>query len=549
MIHAIAGVPGGGKTTWLKNKAKELLERGVYKKNEIMLTSFTKAAAVKMAQEMGEMIDEEGIGTLHSLALKAMKEIYGERPVIAEDTNIKSAWNAHIRGSNSCWEMSLGDDGNQFGDDLLNKINIYRAECVPFDDWEDEEAKAFYLAWQTFKAENGGMMDFTDIIQFCIEYSVPPPRGYRCAFFDEAQDFTKLQYRLVRQWGELLEEYYVAGDDDQTCYQFQGSDPQDFVSSIEEATNPVILDRSYRLPSEIATAAERLLDTLDIRRPKKIVPVREGGGVISCRATTEHFFPMRRFLFDALEGGQSVMILTTCAYMLTGIITELRNLGLPYHNPYRRRMHSWNPLHPEKGTPIGQRLAKFLAGPNRWTVQDVKDWAAFMFKNGTKAIQRNMGAAIERCDDVRSHALPYLYKWFTPEAMQFFMGMENLSMEERLSWFMEQQTKEGKRSYAFVEAIVQQRGMETLAEEPQIVVGTIHSVKGAEADVVFIFPDISKDAWESLAKGDKRKYYADALDRVFYVGMTRAKDTVYVCDTTRRAHSYTKLRLMKGAKW
>jgi superfamily I DNA/RNA helicase len=65
-----------------------------------------------------------------------------------------------------------------------------------------------------------------------------------------------------------------------------------------------------------------------------------------------------------------------------------------------------------------------------------------------------------------------------------------------------------------------------LEESPRVIVGTIHSVKGGEADVVFLFPDLSP-AGDSAYQlyGPQR----DAVIRLFYVGMTRARQTLYIC--------------------
>jgi superfamily I DNA/RNA helicase len=74
--------------------------------------------------------------------------------------------------------------------------------------------------------------------------------------------------------------------------------------------------------------------------------------------------------------------------------------------------------------------------------------------------------------------------------------------------------------------IALQHGPSALTETPQVVVGTIHSVKGGEADVVYLFPDLSKAGSAEYQRfGPPR----DAVIRLFYVGMTRARETLYVC--------------------
>jgi len=70
------------------------------------------------------------------------------------------------------------------------------------------------------------------------------------------------------------------------------------------------------------------------------------------------------------------------------------------------------------------------------------------------------------------------------------------------------------------------RGSMALREPPQVVVGTIHSVKGGEADVVFLMPDLSmagNEEWRGSARSQA------AVRRLFYVGMTRARETLILC--------------------
>jgi superfamily I DNA/RNA helicase len=65
-----------------------------------------------------------------------------------------------------------------------------------------------------------------------------------------------------------------------------------------------------------------------------------------------------------------------------------------------------------------------------------------------------------------------------------------------------------------------------LLEDPGVVVGTIHSVKGGQADVVYLFPDLSR---AGNAQYDVAGVFRDSVIRLFYVGATRARETLYIC--------------------
>jgi superfamily I DNA/RNA helicase len=69
-------------------------------------------------------------------------------------------------------------------------------------------------------------------------------------------------------------------------------------------------------------------------------------------------------------------------------------------------------------------------------------------------------------------------------------------------------------------------GPRALVDQPQVVVGTIHSVKGAQADVVYLFPDLSQAGDAQYQRNGEPR---DSVIRVFYVGATRARETLYIC--------------------
>jgi DNA helicase-2/ATP-dependent DNA helicase PcrA len=82
-----------------------------------------------------------------------------------------------------------------------------------------------------------------------------------------------------------------------------------------------------------------------------------------------------------------------------------------------------------------------------------------------------------------------------------------------------------QKSVAYPVKVLRNNGAEYLKGPPLITIGTIHSVKGGEADVVFLYPDISIKAEEEAASNpDKR----DGLRRLFYVGMTRAREKLVI---------------------
>ena len=78
-----------------------------------------------------------------------------------------------------------------------------------------------------------------------------------------------------------------------------------------------------------------------------------------------------------LAEGMTVMFLTTCSYMLAQLVKELRDSGIPFHNPYRRRNGAWNPLQKRRGqTSTADRvLASLQMGRTGiWSAEDIIRW-------------------------------------------------------------------------------------------------------------------------------------------------------------------------------
>jgi hypothetical protein len=63
-------------------------------------------------------------------------------------------------------------------------------------------------------------------------------------------------------------------------------------------------------------------------------------------------------------------------------------------------------------------------------------------------------------------------------------------------------------------------------EAPKIVVGTIHSVKGGQADVVYLFPNLSRADDEQYQRVGAP---GEAVGRLFCSGVTLARETLYIC--------------------
>jgi len=101
-----------------------------------------------------------------------------------------------------------------------------------------------------------------------------------------------------------------------------------------------------------------------------------------------------------------------------------------------------------------------------------------------------------------------------------------------LPWIMDQITPAKAKSFEFPAKIYSQFGSEGIEVARQLTVGTIHSVKGAEADVVIVFPDLSLRGAQAYSLRSGEQF--DQILRQFYVAVTRTRHTLVLCQGVSR---------------
>ena len=86
---------------------------------------------------------------------------------------------------------------------------------------------------------------------------------------------------------------------------------------------------------------------------------------------------------------------------------------------------------------------------------------------------------------------------------------------------------------------------EPLSSKPRVKLSTIHAAKGGEADNVLLVLDMSKRTLESLQKSLEKQ---DEEQRVWYVGVTRAKQNLYFIAGKNKERSYDIESLGKATR-
>ena len=412
------------------------------------------------------------------------------------------------------------------GDELKALYQIMRSRMqVPTP---ESDVGRFAKTWTEWKQANG-LMDFTDLIETCLRDTSAAPGGPDVLYVDEAQDLDLLEMTLIRKWATAAGHLVAVGDPDQAIYIWRGADPSAFSTPQTQTATTHVLEQSYRIPKEVHSHVVSWIDRTPNRKRISYQP-RDADGVFK-RIEATFKFP-ETALKDAeqyLSDGRTVMFLASCSYMLGNLIDALKRTGTPFWNPHRRSNGAWNPLQRRaNSTTAADRIIAFLSmsETSYWTAEDIYRWS-----NALKLSGIITGGGRQRIKDLRDDSdgsVPWneINDLLTQPAM-------DAALSGDLDWYEEALLSSKRQPALFPLAIARQRGTTALREQPQVVVGTIHSTKGSEADIVYVFPDISRAGMTEWVGSPEQRA---SVFRLFYVGMTRAKETLIICNPATRSH-------------
>ncbi len=481
----ILGPPGTGKTTYLLNTVQQAMEDGV-KPEKIGYMAFTRKAsmeAVERAKEKFGFKDSQLIyfRTLHSLAFRLLGI---RKPQVLSKEEIKKF--AKLMGMRmSIGPIAFGEGtliGHLPGDRAMFLCALARMRCIPLQQQWDENNEN--LGWyEVDRVDRGlrrykevhGLVDFTDMLeQFLTRVDCPE---LDLLVIDEAQDLSQLQWRVVHLLAEKSKRVIVAGDDDQAIFQWAGADIGYFINLEGDTT---VLDKSYRIPRAIQGQALKTIEKVLARRDKKWEP-RDDEGAIHFHNTIE-----------ALNmNDKSWLVLARNGYLLDGVEEKCRREGLIYERGNKRS--------------VSER-----------SLTAIRSWETLRRGEAISAVHAK-------------HLLSYIHHNASPLPTEGEYEMESMlkvwGIRSEGIWH-EAFTRMPARERSYLVAAL--RKGEKITKKPRIVLSTIHSAKGGEADNVVLFMDMARRTHIDMMKDP------DDERRVFYVGLTRAKESLHILNPSTR---------------
>ena len=364
--------------------------------------------------------------------------------------------------------------GLKTGDKLFFLENLSRVQRIPlydiFNKQDDDNISWFELerlsrALVSYKQKRK-IIDYTDMLMKCLKVATFPK--LRILFVDEAQDLSAIQWNIINEVGKETEVVYIAGDDDQAIYRWAGADVNQFIKLEGKST---VLNKSYRVPSSIWDLATKLSLRISSRIKKEFKPTEETGEV--------------RWYMDPEDVDISQgtwYLLARNGYMLNQLENICIKNGYPFTIVGRR-----SPLSSE-------------------ALQAIRFWTRLskgesIVGSGIKLIYKYM---VTRCP-----------RGINPEG---YYTISDFNLKPGI-WHERLNKIDTKRREYYI--MLLKRG-EKLDKEPRIKIGTIHGVKGGEAEHVLLLTDIAPRTYREMHA------LPDDEIRVFYVAITRAKKSLHI---------------------
>lgn len=561
--------PGSGKTLVITERTKHLIVNQGIDPSKILVITFTKAAAMEMKERfyrlMGGRKYPVTFGTFHAVFFAVLKHAYGFHAgnIIKEEQRYQLMREIITR-------MRLEyEDETEFIGEMLGEISMVKNSGIPLEHYYPKNCgkEVFEQIYQSYdgKMKQNRLIDFDDMLVYCQELFIQRKdilsgwqRKFQYILIDEFQDINKIQFDIIRMLALPENNLFIVGDDDQSIYRFRGAKPEIMLGfeQVYPKAERILLDVNYRSGKEIVEASLRLIGHNESRFPKEIRAHRERTEGVHYRTYENQQEEGKSIIEQILAECQKGRSYNDCAILFRTntqpriLMEQLMAYNIPfctrdnipniYEHWITRDILTYIRL--ALGSRTRKDFLQIMNRPKRYITRESLEeetvafdvWADYFYD----IKQHWVAERIEQLEaDLRviSRISPFAainyirmgigYEEYLKEYAQYRRISEDSLLEvldelqdasrefrDYDAWFahMESYTKELQKQKKLAECV-------SLA--------TLHSAKGLEYPLVWLL-----DVNEEIMPYKKALLDADQQEerRMFYVGVTRAKEAIYI---------------------
>ncbi len=574
----IAGA-GSGKTKVLTTRIAHLIDEGI-ESFHILAITFTNKAAKEMRDRLSLLVPNHHafVGTFHSLGIRIIRENVGllnlaPNFTILDSDDVTSIIRKLLK--------DRGYDPKQYAPSYIkNRISFIKNEMLTdreidafFNTPAEKVAKEIYYAYLDKLALNNSV-DFDDLLRLPVELFKNNPEvlemyqnRYKYILIDEYQDTNEVQYKLSKLLSLKYQNIFVVGDSNQAIYAFRGSNYKNILNFEHDYKDAevITLNQNYRSTETILNAANSVIKNNKKRKDFELFSdLGKGLNIKYTRAYDEkhEIKQVIDYIKDLLKEGFSYSDIGVL-YRTNGQARVVEEQFLAQNIPYKvvgsyyfyarkeiKDLISYlrlilNPddevsLRRVINVPkrkIGEKTIANLeekALSNHISMFDAIDGGKELeFKNLILAMQKESEnlSLTELIDLILAKSGMQKELEQTP-GIESELRLENLMEFKSITASYEERTGNVNLSDFLEEISLIADISEHKEGNDEVTLMTIHSAKGLEFEVVFlvgmeegIFPHVN-----SLLESDG----LEEERRLCYVGITRAKQRLYLSNAKRR---------------
>ena len=585
----LLAVPGSGKTTVLVTRLGYMVYGAGIAPENILTLTYTIAAARDMKNRFrfyfgdrsGSRLEFRTINGICARVIQYYGNRIGRTPfsLMTENDRINGMLSDIFRRTQGDYATESDLKGIRSMITYIKNRMLTEEEIKQLDEEMDVRISEIYKSYNE-ELHAGNLMDYDDQMIYAYNILRKSPETlqcfqdqYRYICVDEAQDTSKIQHEIIRLLAGRRDNLFMVGDEDQSIYGFRAAYPEALLSFEKDhpGARVLLMEENFRSCAQIVEAADRFIQKNILRHEKHMKAARAAGEEIEqiplnarkaqydylvrmaerCQAQTavlyrnhENVLP----LVDQLErkGIPYRLRNAEMTFFTHRVVADIRNIIAFAINP--RDTAVFQQIYYKIATYIKKQDALRICEISEREGRDVMEIA---LRNGQlpdrtaqscRLIRMHLKCLLtERADRAIARIVynmgygDYLERMEIGDSKVFILKMigqgENspgrfVERLDELRAIMEGRMKGGQEEAS----AVYRNGMQDI--QP-VILSTIHSSKGLEYDNVYlldvidgIFPESVPANAKSMDEKERESYEEER--RLFYVGVTRAKDRLSV---------------------